>query len=970
METVEKIDSDVESLNSELDRHDGKRRFHCDKRCKYFLVGVGLLLAMFLFGMITRPAPKTVTVTEVVAVLDTEAPRVVQPELDERISHLRKVSRNVSAPLSVLTSTATEPRILTWTPASVGKTNPDGTPVPLVGSYEVPGGWFGAIRLLADGEEIGSTVVDVRSIASASQGRFSISPRPIEGEKSIHLVFDAVKACRIACDPLDQLCMATNVNYCTPLYDNQTFDTYIPKMAVALPPPGQCVTKVFVGGPKYAPQIPEDYTMCEKGMWNSNIGQEAEVWLTTNLGERVTQADVGALASSLSPALASGSGLESIPDGQSGNISWSVHYKKGEAELGNACMIELVVRVDCEDNTQASIRSVSEMFTQMSNKTREIGGVVVASLQSVFLPRVAYAQSERCGSAANVPAVDRPSSGLCDSGTPTVVYADSGVWNWLCLGPSGLASDPATQWCNAPYALPSTPPSVAPSPYTCGTWQYEMVPNPATQVVLNPNVSPFVSNADFANYANQCAVYATNNSLAQYSCGVVDGGCYTEVTWCSGDYSPVCTYADVCNSYLAISSGPLVPAGPGASPQEGISCTPNPVTPPSMPDLTVTSPVNFGSVPVGVVGVPRTFTITNNGTAAFNGSISFPNNGAYESYTCVGGPSVSVSANGASVSKTCTLRTSLAAPLGGTAQVSDGTYTKTFAVTATAAGTSKLDVARSGYPTITVSPYVVAMGTVAVSDPVIPYDFEIRNSGSSVMNYSVNVTGGGVAYTLTDVTAGGCSGTGVANGDPVRVCRVSFNPGAPGAGNGSIRFDNTSAAVSAPDPIDVNFTATASSNAVCELYADITDPLPPVTITGGAPGGFTVDFGTVNTGSSRTRDVIINNGGDSVLVGSHPVVVDADYDAPGGTFNLVKNSQHIIPVTFHPLTTGPQTYTITLPINDPLFPGGSMNIVLRGIGNAVPSLTVNPTSVGFPSWDIYSGGITRDFTITNNGSVS
>jgi hypothetical protein len=43
---------------------------------------------------------------------------------------------------------------------------------------------------------------------------------------------------------------------------------------------------------------------------------------------------------------------------------------------------------------------------------------------------------------------------------------------------------------------------------------------------------------------------------------------------------------------------------------------------------------------------------------------------------------------------------------------------------------------------------------------------------------------------------------------------------------------------------------------------------------------------------------------------------------------------------------------------------------LSGTGNPVPMLTVAPPNLGFADQDIYSGGITSQFTITNTGSAA
>jgi len=349
METTKNIDEDVNTLHRELARHDGKFQFHCTKRCKYLLAVVGLLLLMFLFGMLTRPMPDTIVVQETNAVLDTQIPRVIQPDLNTRLSILFAESTLQGALAPTLLSTATAPAILTWTPKSVGRVHQDGAPVPLSGRYVIPAGWFGIIRVTADGEEIGSVDVDGRSLASpAGIGRFSLTPAAITGEHLIHVSFDAVKACRIACDPEDQVCMLTNPNYCVAQSDNQSFLTYSPVLAEALPPAGSCIEKTFVAGPKYAPQIPEDYTMCEKGMWNEEILPRVSRYLEENT--RLSQPEVDLVVDSISQTLltpSTGPGKTLTDTGTLKDVTWKVKYDFGDATNTSVCMGMVEMKISC-----------------------------------------------------------------------------------------------------------------------------------------------------------------------------------------------------------------------------------------------------------------------------------------------------------------------------------------------------------------------------------------------------------------------------------------------------------------------------------------------------------------------------------------------------------------------------------------------------------------------------------------------
>lgn len=349
METTKDIDQDVATLNSALARREEKFEFHCHRQCKLLVAAIGLILLMFLFGILTRPTPAPIIVQEVVAVLDTQAPEKEQLMLDALLVDLHLHSTLTDASFPTLLSTATAPAILTWTPASVGRVQKDGTPVPLVGSYTIPAGWFGAIRLTADGEEIGTAYVDARSLASpAGEGRFSITPAPISGERLVHLSFDATKACRMTCDPMDQLCLVTNVNHCTPLSDNEAFLTYTETLAEYIPPMGSCIEKTFVVGPKYPPDIPEDYTMCGKGMWNTDFpGQIAAFSDKVNLAPEDKTTLLEGVSSALSGVGGVNNGESVVSEGQAGEVFWNATYTLGNGEQKIPCFAEVNLKISC-----------------------------------------------------------------------------------------------------------------------------------------------------------------------------------------------------------------------------------------------------------------------------------------------------------------------------------------------------------------------------------------------------------------------------------------------------------------------------------------------------------------------------------------------------------------------------------------------------------------------------------------------
>jgi hypothetical protein len=215
----------------------------------------------------------------------------------------------------------------------------------MTGTYEIPGGWFALAHVYSGDDEIGSIALDARSLTSASQGKYNIDLQSIEGRKHVRLVLDAVKACRLVCSPLDQICQATNINYCAALYDNQIFTTYGERVAEALPPKGQCVEKTFVAGPKYSPQIPEDYTMCERGLWNTPVASDVFSWLKTHYSD-LPQEDVKKILESLMKEITVNSVEQHA--GREGDIQWVYSPQKGNAAMKQACSAVIDLKLYCK----------------------------------------------------------------------------------------------------------------------------------------------------------------------------------------------------------------------------------------------------------------------------------------------------------------------------------------------------------------------------------------------------------------------------------------------------------------------------------------------------------------------------------------------------------------------------------------------------------------------------------------------
>ncbi len=232
-ETMPIVEKDVVELRKELDRQGQEGKPHIPKKWMYLLGVITLLFAMFVFGLLTKPDTQQGEISVVQAVLDKNAPLVVQPEFGQRIQALYAAASVGTALIPTEKSEAVTPKILTWTPPNKEQVNEDLPPIS--GRYEIPSGWFGRVRLLSDGKEIGSVSVDARTADGDKgyQGTFSFTPKRSTLGKQVGLGFDAVESCRLVCSPADILCQKKHkTDFCLARANNQSFLLYVPTSVV------------------------------------------------------------------------------------------------------------------------------------------------------------------------------------------------------------------------------------------------------------------------------------------------------------------------------------------------------------------------------------------------------------------------------------------------------------------------------------------------------------------------------------------------------------------------------------------------------------------------------------------------------------------------------------------------------------------------------------------------------------------
>jgi len=389
---------------------------------------------------------------------------------------------------------------------------------------------------------------------------------------------------------------------------------------------------------------------------------------------------------------------------------------------------------------------------------------------------------------------------------------------------------------------------------------------------------------------------STSESCAPYSI-VSGGGSYSleagQSRAVTVRFAPTSTGTNNCFVSLGTSCPSVYCTGSGQNSQCQVSPT----------------SLDFGAVNVGS-SADRTFTITNTGGGTLTGSVSE----SFAHYSIIsGGGSYSL---GAGQSRSVSVQFS---------PTSSGTISCTIST-----GTSCSDVSCSGH----------AIGSTQCQVSPTSLDFGTVNVGSSAdRTFTITNTGGG---TLTGSTSESCSHYSIVSGGG------SYSLGAGQSRTVMVRFAPTSSGTKTCSII----TGASCSSVGCSGHA-IESTQCQVSPT-------SLDFGTVNVGSSADRTFTITNTGGGTLTGStsescsHYSIVSG-----GGSYSLGAGQSRTVMVRFAPTSSGTKTCSIIT--------GASCSSVGCS-GHAIESTQcqVSPTSLDFGTVNVGSSA-DRTFTITNTG---
>lgn len=340
---------------------------------------------------------------------------------------------------------------------------------------------------------------------------------------------------------------------------------------------------------------------------------------------------------------------------------------------------------------------------------------------------------------------------------------------------------------------------------------------------------------------------------------------------------------------------------------------------------------DFGTGSVGA-GIARTFTIRNVGNATL-GALDVAVDGANSSdFVVTTQPDPSIAEGGSD------------------------TFVVTFTPSAGGTRTARLQIASDDSDENPFSINLSGSGIIAPEIEVLDDSVELTDNASTIAFGSLN-TGGLSTRIITIRNAGSAALTGISlsffSGDSTQfqygtvassvaagqqiTFNLSFFPQSAGAKATTLRIASND---SNENPFDIALTGTGTTAPEIGVESPLSTPL--------TDGVSSLDFGSVNVGSSGTKAVYIRNTGSADLTGlsvSFEGTHASDFSAtaPGST-TLTPNDVTGFVLTFTPSGSDAHTATLRIASND-----GDENpfdISLTGTGNVpqVPTFTVQPQS--------------------------
>lgn len=330
----------------------------------------------------------------------------------------------------------------------------------------------------------------------------------------------------------------------------------------------------------------------------------------------------------------------------------------------------------------------------------------------------------------------------------------------------------------------------------------------------------------------------------------------------------------------------------------------------------------FGTITVGA-NATQTLTLTNTGG---NSVVISAMSGTDPSLTISGLALPATVAAGASVNATVRFTPTAAGSVSGGFNITNDGAVSPFAIAASGTGVM---------PTITPAPAAFAFGSINVGATATNALTLTNNSNVTITISQVAASGSGLSVSGFTVPTTLAAGQSVAGS-------VSFKPTAAGSISGAVSVTSNAAALN----IAVSGTGVATA------------PVAAITPS-------SIAFGNVNTGTSQSRAVTIQNNGNANLVISAVATSGSGFSVSGFTlpFTLAPGATANGSVSFAPTAAGSVTGSVTVTSN-----AASVSTSLSGTG-IQPGASVTPTSIAFGNVNTGTSQ-TRAISIQNTGSAN
>jgi hypothetical protein len=254
----------------------------------------------------------------------------------------------------------------------------------------------------------------------------------------------------------------------------------------------------------------------------------------------------------------------------------------------------------------------------------------------------------------------------------------------------------------------------------------------------------------------------------------------------------------------------------------------------------------------------------------------------------------------------------------------------------------------SGTGALTVSPSALAFGSVTVGS-TSSQQVTLSNTGTAAVSISaVNVTGASSSFSVSGIG----TTSSVAAGGTLTVT-VTFAPQSVGA-----------------------LSATAS------ILSDATNS--PTTITAAGTGATTggtgspaiaispasLDFGSVNTGTSSVKTITVTNSGTGTLTVNSATVTGTGFSSGGAAFplNLSAGQSANVAITFSAATAGSYSGSVSFPSNAAT---QAAPVALTGNATVVQTIVLNPSVTNLPFGNLaVNSSSSQTVKLTNAGNAT